>query len=144
VNGYRREAYRVAAADLSRRYGTVILEDFNLALHKRLNAPEAEADAPPAQRAQLHASAPGEFRLALTSAVSREGGIVAKIGAAGTTSQCHSCGCDCDWNQGEELSHTCEHCGTRWDQDENGARNLLRCFAAEARQETPRTNRRRT
>lgn len=35
--------------------------------------------------------------------------------------ECHVCGGTCD--VGEPLSHTCEHCGSMWDQDMNAARN---------------------
>lgn len=128
---HRREVYRLVAARLARTYGSVVVEDFDLAEAKRLHAPEQEEDAPAPQRAQLHAAAPGELRLAITQAVVRDGGVVAVLSAVGTTSQCHGCGGACSWNQGQEIWHTCEHCGAVWDQDHNAAINLLRTFVRE-------------
>jgi len=124
----RRELYRCTAAQIARAYGRVVIEQFDLATAKRLKAPEQGEDAPLAQRAQLHASAPGEFRQCLTQAVQREGGLVISVDASGTTSHCHACGGVCSWEQGEELWHRCEYCGELWDQDHNAAINLLRRF----------------
>lgn len=125
---HRRELYRLTAAQLARAYGTVIVEQFDLSRAKRLKQPEEGEDAPRAQRSQLHASAPGELRQAITQAVQRDGGIVVALSAIGTTSHCHACGGVCTWDQGEQLWHTCEHCGAFWDQDRNAATNLLRQF----------------
>jgi len=126
---YRREMYRLAALELSKRYGTLVLENFDLSKAKRKNAPEQGPDAPKAQRTQLHASAPGEFRQALVQVFLREGGEVFRVDAMGTTSSCHACGATCKWDQAEEISHRCEHCGTLWDQDYNAAKNLLLRYA---------------
>ncbi len=125
VLGYRREVYRMAAARFARHYGVAIFEDFDIAKAKRLSLPEQEGNAPRAQRGQLHVSAPGEFRLAVVQAVEREGGVAVKLRNNGTTSTCHQCGCVCKWDQKEDIWHTCEHCGSMWDQDFNAAKNLL-------------------
>lgn len=129
--GYRREVYRRCAAQLARTYGTVIVEKFDLHQAKRLQAPERDPDSPQPARAQLHASAPGELRHAIQQTVAREGGLVIALGAAGTTTTCHECGCECRWDQAADLRHTCEHCGASWDQDHNAAINLLRAFGRE-------------
>lgn len=127
----RREVYRMAAVQIARQYGAVVIEDFDLNKAKRLHAPEQEADAPRAQRAQLHASAPGELRQAITQAVRRDGGVIVSLSAIGTTSHCHACGGICEWDQADEISHVCEHCGAAWDQDHNAAVNLLGAFTRE-------------
>jgi hypothetical protein len=128
----RREVYRIAAAKLARSYGTVVVERFDLTAAKRLPAPEDhDEQAPRAQRAQLHQAAPGELRAAIVNAITRDGGVVADVDAAGTTSHCHACGGICVWDQGKSLHHTCEHCGELWDQDFNAATNLLRLWTRE-------------
>ncbi len=124
----RHDAYCVVAARLARRYGVVVLEEFDLSAQKRLRPPAGEPDAPLAQRVQLHHAAPGEFRQIVTQAAQREGAQVLKLDGAGTTSHCHACGGACDWDQNRDIHHTCEHCGTLWDQDYNAAMNLLRIF----------------
>lgn len=132
----RRECYRIVACKLARAYGAVVLENFNLSEQKRLSPPEGKADAPRPQRVQLHHAAPGEFRSAVTQAVLREGGLVVKIDATGTTTDCHACGAGCTWDQEQYLRHTCEHCGMAWDQDENAAKNLLRMFVLAKKDES--------
>lgn len=137
----RRQVYRLAAKKLALKYGTVILEKFDLAKVKQHPTPEEEAEPMhKAQRAQLHASAPGEFRTTIQNAVHREGGLVVPLAAMDTTVQCHSCKSKCKWDRAEELWHTCEHCGALWDQDHNAARNLLARFLAQPRDPTTPNN----
>jgi hypothetical protein len=125
---HRREVYRVAASKIARCYGTVVLEDFELSKLKRLPAPEEGPPARPAQRAQLHDGAPAVLRQTIEQAATREGGLIVKLSAMGTTSHCHACGGLCAWDQAVDLCHECEHCGARWDQDHNAALNLLHLF----------------
>lgn len=123
---HRREVYRAAAAEIARRYGTVAVEEYDLAADKRLPAPEGE-DAPVrAVRSQRFDAAPGELRAAIVQAVQREGGVAVPVPAKGTTTTCHACGASCDWDREQHLTHVCEHCGAEWDQDRNAAINILR------------------
>ncbi len=128
VPRHRRERYRIFAAWVARTYGTVVIEDFNLAKAKRRAKPEEEADAPKVQRHQMHMAAPGEFRDCVKLATLREGGEIITVQAAGTTSTCHACGGVCVWDQSAEVNHVCEHCGALWDQDLNAAMNLLKIY----------------
>lgn len=126
---YRREVYRRFAARCAREYGAVVVEKFDLRQAKGRSAPEGERDSPPPVRRQLHESAPGEARDAILRAAEREQALIVTIDAGGTTESCHACGGVCAWDQSAEIWHTCEHCGSMWDQDENAAKNLLRRFA---------------
>ena len=124
--------YRLVAHALARDYGIVVIERFDLRAVKRLPTPEQhDEQAPHAQRSQLHQAAPGAFRESVKNAVTREGGLVAEVEAAGTTSHCHACGGVCAWDHAEEIHHACEHCGEQWDQDFNAALNLLRTWTRE-------------
>jgi hypothetical protein len=134
----RRETYRITAAQLARKYGTVVLEKFDLAKIKRLNEPEQGPDSPRAMRSQMHVSAPGELRQRIVDRVQQEGGLVVSLDAAGTTHSCHACGGSCAFDAQDELSHTCEHCGARWDQDYNAAMNLMQRYLQSGFQAEPR------
>lgn len=124
----RKHFYRKIAKQFAQTYGTVALEKFDLAKIKRRKQPEEGTESHQTARAQLHASAPGEFRQAIKYALTREGGLAVELNAAHTTEHCHECGGSCVWNQMEELHHRCEHCGALWDQDRNAAQNLLKFF----------------
>ncbi len=122
---WRRETYREMAAQLARRYSTVILEEFDLRQVARLKS----ADGKPnelVKRARYYRQIAGlsELRLALESTCEREGGTVARRPAAYTTMQCPVCGSIEDWDH-RELRHTCSECGCNWDQDYSAAENLL-------------------
>jgi transposase len=131
--GHRHEIYRGFAARVARDYGTVVFEDFDLSKARRVGPPEREPETHAPQRAQLYSSAPGELRRAITNAVVREGGVIMKVAATATTSTCNACGSICEWDQFEEVNHTCEHCGEQWDQDYNASKNLLRFALDELR-----------
>lgn len=114
----RREWFRQIAADLCRRYGKLVMEDFDVS---EMAQQESEADGSVRQY-----SAPGEFRLLLRQTAARAGVAVERVSAAYTTLMCHVCERRCAFDAGRELSHVCEWCGHAWDQDANAASNLLR------------------
>jgi len=121
----RREIYRVFAADLARRYSTLVVEDFDLRVFAKRPSAEAEKDAAPV-RAIRHMVAPSEARLALEQAFGSRGGVVSKEEPAFTTRTCWACESVESWNAAMYVTHACSKCGTVWDQDENAAENLLR------------------
>jgi hypothetical protein len=127
----RDEIFRVAASRLAARYQTLVLEGTNSTKSGLLNladlaskaaSTEAETKADDAQRAQRVKAAPGECRSALVQAFR---GSVEPEPLERTTTECHHCHGLCEWDAARELRHTCEHCGARWDQDANAAKNLL-------------------
>ena len=120
ANRHRREIFRNLAAQLSATYGAIFLEEFNLADMAQ------EDDAPQGARRSRARAAAGEFRRILEGTAAREGITVLRVPAAFTTRDCHHCEGRCDFDAQAELSHTCEWCGRRWDQDENAAKNLLK------------------
>jgi len=122
--GHRREVYRIEAARLCDTYERIVIETFNLAKMKKVKDKDPDSVAPPPQRSQLHDTSPGEFRLAVENAARRRGIPVVALSSIGTTTRCHHCGNECKFNR-DQLFHTCEHCGTLWDQDFNAASNLL-------------------
>jgi hypothetical protein len=124
----RREAYRATASLLARNYGTLVMERLDLKRVARLKQPEESKSPPLAQRQQLYMSAPGEFREVVEQAFRRENGAVVTLTSRNAGHHCHVCGCSCPSD--EELWRTCEHCGARWDQDHNAAKNLMRLFCA--------------
>jgi len=119
LQGSRRDLYRRVAADLSRRYATVVLEDMDLRTWHRLGPVEdggsVEEDA---ARRYVRDACLSELCGAIEDRV-RE---VRRVDPAGTTATCHAC---CRTQDVESLVHVCAGCGLRWDQDVNAARNLL-------------------
>lgn len=135
---HRREIYRVFAADLARKYETLVLEDFDLSeLAKKPTAENQEGDIEAARSNRQRASV-SELRQCLVSVFEGrmvvgqgEGGGqvvgqgVERVQAAYTTRTCAECGSLESWNQVADLRHTCSKCGVNWDQDENAAKNIL-------------------
>lgn len=121
------EQYRVWAAGVARRYGTVVIEHFDLRRVAVVPEPEGEAR----QKDYRQRVSPSTLRAAVRNACQREGLAVVELPAEWTTATCHMCGKRCEWDHGE-LVHRCEHCGAMWDQDANAAANLLQQWLASA------------
>jgi transposase len=125
----RRDAYRVAAHELAGRFGTLVLEDFDLTVHARRPKVEEEDKDERGQilRRQKAIAAAGELRLALVNAFVSTGGKVVKLNPADTTKICWLCGAKDAWDQAAEdaVERVCTECGALVDQDENACRMLL-------------------
>lgn len=138
---HRRETYRVLAARLAKRYGTLVLEDFNLREVAVVPPVEAgpveglerngDGSRPvPAQqdkiaRSNRHLSSTSELRLVLVNAFRSRGGYVDRVLAEDTTQACCVCGTIQDFDAAKYLRWTCTECGSRKDQDTNADFNLL-------------------
>lgn len=137
----RREHYRIVAADLARRYGTLVLEAFDLrAVARRPSAADdatAAAEGKQAEnetaRTNRQLAAVSELRLALTQAFVARGGRVVTVPAENTTRECANCGSLESWDQAASVHHGCRKCGKVWDQDDNAAENLLARWQASER-----------
>ncbi len=127
---HRREIFRVAAADLARRYGTLVIEKFDLRVFAKKVPVEADGENVQA-RSNRHLASPSEARLALVQAFSAPGWAVRQRSAVDTTRECNACHAIEHFDQAAELSHTCSACGRRWDQDVNASDNLLDRDAAD-------------
>lgn len=123
---HRRERYRVLAADLSSRYGTLVLESFDL--RQPGFARRMPVDAGPENetaRFDRQMAAPAEARLVLKNAFTVRGGRVEEVDPAHTTHDCNTCGHRNAWDQAESVYFRCSKCGKLWDQDRNAAPNIL-------------------
>lgn len=130
--GHRQAVWRAFAADLSRRYRTVILEDpkaFRLNKPEFAALPEPEDGVPSdgrEQRRTARVAAPGQFRDCITAAFRKRGGTVRFVDPAMSTRRCNLCGFCEPWDAKASVLHVCGGCRVEWDQDENAARNLMR------------------
>lgn len=122
---HRKEQYRLIAREIVETYDTVIIENFDLRPMARLDKPEDEVSLEPVQRSQRFEASLSEFKDALKLMATNVGSVVFERESAYTTIQCFSCEEWCDWDAEKYLNHTCEHCGSPWDQDANAGRNLL-------------------
>lgn len=116
---HRRDVYRTFAARLAKRYGRLIVEDFDLRDVARRSQGEGENET---ARYSRQVASTSELRLALVNAFR---GYHDSVPAQNTTKTCHACGSVEEWDQAADVVHTCASCGTTWDQDDNAARNLL-------------------
>jgi hypothetical protein len=126
ASGRRREAYRVAAARLSARYRTLVVDDTDLReLQKMTPGPGSAAPKIPPVKQQQRSAAGSVLRSAMQNAFF---GRWEKGSAAWMTRCCHRCGTvDLDWETHDgKRDHTCPSCNATWDRDANLCRNLLR------------------
>lgn len=136
---HRRDAFRVLAADLVRRYARIVIEDFDLRAFSDRGGtrPERKRDQEPSDaRRENRASnrrvkaSPSEFRAVLVNTAEREGTCVVRVPCPCTTRHCSFCGHTDPWDDPAALVHLCPGCGRAYDQDWNATRNLLRLSSA--------------
>jgi hypothetical protein len=129
----RDKLFEQVAAELSRAYETVVLEDddgtdvpaMDLREFARRQPPEAPEAENEVARSNRQLVATGDFRIKVMNAFKRTGAVSLRP-VAGTTQNCHACGAEQAFDAANVLVHTCTVCGETWDQDENAARNLVR------------------
>ena len=133
---WRREIYRMFGAQLASRYETVLMGDSDYSKTAKTPAPESQDVQFEAAAANRVIASVGALRLTIKNAVGQRGGVFLEMSDLYVTRACHACGdVDKTWDAAADLSHTCEKCKTRWDQDLNGARNLLQAYLRGARKE---------
>lgn len=115
---HRRDVYRVFASKLAEKFGSVVLEDFDL----RDVARRSEGTENEHARYMRTVAATSELRLYLKQAFR---GDVEIVPSEYTTKTCAECGSLESWDQAAQLVHTCGACGATWDQDHNATKNLL-------------------
>lgn len=120
----RLDTYRNFAAFLGKKYSTIAVEDLNVSDMRSGPLPESdEAEFVPTTYRDVASVG------LLLSIVGQQGRAeVVKLPPHGTTSVCHHCGSNEEFDR-RELVHACRSCGREWDQDENAAKNLLATFS---------------
>jgi hypothetical protein len=135
----RRELWKVLAAELTRTYATILIEDGTNTSKDReetMRLPEipgweqlAPEDGDPhegrEQRRMSRLAAPGELRAEIIKAAPKHGARVEVECAADSTKKCVWCSAIETFDAAASIKHTCSSCGRTWDQDANAARNLL-------------------
>lgn len=121
----RKDIFRNWAAQLSARYETLVIEEFDLRRFARDATPEEDASSDYVHR-QRNEAAPGECREVVVEAFGAR--RVVEVDAVDSTKECDACGHVNDWPSAErrKLVLHCSGCGRDWDQDRNAARVLLR------------------
>lgn len=126
VHRRRREIYRVFAAKLVGRYGTIVIEDFDLRnVARKPEAEDGTQGSLPADR-QRTIAAVSTLRGAIENAAARMGCVVITEDAKHTTTECHACGNIEKFDAAAQVWRTCPACGALWDQDHNAAQVLLK------------------
>lgn len=127
---HRNDLYSVFAARLVSQYDLIVVEDFEVGNISKRAKPEKKKDTSndfaamrnAAARQRVEASAKTLVRI-LVSAAARTGTRIVEVRAAGTSNVHRTCGQKT--KLGIEQIHTCDHCGTTFDRDENAAHNIL-------------------
>lgn len=126
VKKRRREQYLIFAANLTRQYNYVFMENFDLRkVAKNKEAEEGMRQEKSKIHRVQHIAAPSTLRLAIKNACERDGVKFQSVLAKHTTNICSYCGHREKWDTARWLYHTCPKCGTTYDQDVNAARNIL-------------------
>jgi len=131
----RTETWRVVAAELSKRYATILLESgtrkddlLDLTEIEGWEQPAPEDGNPSEGRDQRKISrlaAPGELRAEILKAAGKHGTRVEVKEAAYSTNECAWCGSRETFDARASIQHRCAACARTWDQDANACRNLL-------------------
>lgn len=114
----RRELYRRMAHELAQRYRLIAADDTGL---MRLAQDKA---LPEAVRGRRVRAALYEFKRELNHQATKLGVEILWLDGPSTL-LCHACGKQTEQRDRAELIWYCHHCGVKWDQDRNAARNLL-------------------
>jgi transposase len=120
----RTDFYRKIGAELSRKYNTLLIENINLTESQKKSNIESDNVDIMAMRRQQIMVAPHELIKCLTDAFAGRGLTVVKIDKENTTKKCNACGDIGEWENCEEMQHTCVACGIIWDRDLNAAKNI--------------------
>ena len=121
--GQRKQVYRDMARQLACRFGTLVLEEFDIC--DVAQVPQADSDEAniAAARANRQRVAVSELRQALVHAFGPARSL--KVAAENTTHICHACASLEEFDAIVELEHECGACGLTWDQDDNATYILL-------------------
>lgn len=123
---WRDNLYQDFACHISRNYGKVIIEDIDWRIFAKL--PENLSEK------QINEYIRWHNKLAAVSYLNTE--IKARVSkldrdpSEWTTQACNVCSTIDNFDAEKELNHTCSKCGTKWDQDSNAAKNLLKWNAS--------------
>lgn len=122
----RREVYRLFAAELSRRFGTVIIDDTRLDKVAQRPNVEDEEGHKKAQQAARQKVAVSELRTCIKNAFTGRGGTVAVVEAQNISATCPSCGTvKASHVDVESHSTACPSCGYVWGMDKTALVNML-------------------
>ena len=119
----RKDQYRRLAAELSKKYETLVLENFDLRDTQK-NKKVEEKSVAQAAKYQQRVAACSELRTQLIQAFHSRGGRVFKVDPAYTSQKCSACGIIRKGNR-QGANYVCEQCGAQLDADWNAAKNIL-------------------
>jgi hypothetical protein len=125
----RLEAYRNIAAQMAKRYRTLIIDGTDLSKYQDAGPVEGDKRDSDVVRRNQRIAAGSLLRGALMNAFGPD--RTSKMPPGKRTTTCHRCGKLNDWDRAAASTrlHTCSGCGVQWDVDANFCRNLLADWA---------------
>jgi len=131
---HRREIYRRFAAELGRKYKTLLLEDFDLR-GVATRAPTEEGAENLVARRNRQLAAVSELRGCLCNVFGED---ALKVSPENSTHICNACGAVEEFDAALKIDHTCSACGATWDQDDNATIVLFERWRAAKKAEAAR------
>jgi hypothetical protein len=136
---HRRETWRLIAAELTRTYATILIENGTNRSPERQNTmklteiegwdrPDPEEGDPSENREQHRMSrlaAVGALRADIAYMASKNGARIETEQTVNSTRECAWCSNVETFDARATIDHTCSSCSRTWDQDANACRNLL-------------------
>lgn len=126
---HRREIYRILAAELAKRYGTIVIDKLDLRMVARRKKPEDTKIENETANSHRNLAALSVLRQALASACLTRGRTLVAIDAVDASRTCPSCAERTDFDAAASIEWTCHSCGKTWDQDFVAAANGLLSYA---------------
>jgi Putative transposase DNA-binding domain len=134
-NEAKKKLFEQFAANLAKKYETVVMEEFDLrtfATRPKKDAildPEGRKESRQQEhaRAWRHLAGTYQLRLAIENAFLVRGGSACRVPAQDTTRTCSACGLIVRRDFGSSIAWTCD-CGVVHDQDRNAGTNLCARF----------------
>lgn len=123
---WRENLYRNVAAHLSRDYGKAIIEDVDWRIFAKLPDNLSEKEINTYIRWYNKIAAVSYLNTSIKEKMSK----LVRDPPEWTTQACNVCSTVDNFDAEKDLFHTCSKCGTRWDQDNNAAKNLLKWHAS--------------
>lgn len=123
---WRDNFYKNVAAHMSRNYGKAIIEDVDWRIFAKLPDHLSTKEIKEYIRWYNKIAAVSYLNTAIKEKMSK----LVRDPPEWTTQACNVCSTIDHFDAEKDLFHTCSKCGTKWDQDNNAAKNLLKWHAS--------------
>lgn len=126
----RSQDYKLLGKRLAERYDTLVFTNFDLRETQKKPKDEDLEPGEHKKRWQQNKANCSDLRDRVINAFKARGGQVFHVDPHLVTRTCRFCSHAGEWENPEELVHTCAKCGESWDRDTNSTHNMFTRFHA--------------